>query len=217
MTEAPVLQEIYETYQDQGLEVVAFGADWTPDGSFYCDTWASEFGLSYPILDFETGLSDWYMEDAPYILFMPEMGWGLPYNVIFDHEMNVVWGMAATFEGDVMNEAIEAMETALAYMNETVNNGDDDDDGINNDCDPCPNSHIYATGNMDFSEEIIIDGITFSYEPSIDIIDLLLLADVVDGSIDSDYCIVESNDFTGDGVIDLIDIYALAAYVIEGN
>ncbi|SVA19030.1 uncharacterized protein METZ01_LOCUS71884, partial [marine metagenome] len=83
MTEAPILQEIWETYQDQGLEVVAFGADWYPDGSFSCEGWANNFGLEYPILDFETGSENWYWEDAPYILFMPEMGWGLPYNIIF--------------------------------------------------------------------------------------------------------------------------------------
>ena len=217
MTEAPILQEIWETYQDQGLEVVAFGADWYPDGQYTCEDWASVFNVDYPILDFETGSENWYWEDAPYILFMPEMGWGLPYNVIFDHEMNVVWGAAADFTGDVMDEALAALEGAIEYMNATVNNGDDDEDGVNNDCDPCPNSHIYDTGNLDFSEEFFIDGLDYGYVPSVDVIDVLLLSDLVASGDEISECIVEANDFTGDGLINLIDIMALAAYVAEGN
>ena len=61
MTEAPILQEIWETYQDQGLEVVAFGADWYPDGQYTCEDWASVFNVDYPILDFETGSENWYL------------------------------------------------------------------------------------------------------------------------------------------------------------
>ena len=148
---------------------------------------------------------------------MPEMGWGLPYNVIFDHEMNVVWGAAADFTGDVMDEAIAALEGAIEYMNATVNNGDDDEDGVNNDCDPCPNSHIYDTGNLDFSEEFFIDGLDYGYVPSVDVIDVLLLSDLVASGEEISECIVEANDFTGDGLINLIDIMALASYVADGN
>jgi len=217
MTEAPILQEIWETYQDQGLEVVAFGADWYPDGSFSCEGWANNFGLEYPILDFETGSENWYWEDAPYILFMPEMGWGLPYNVIFDHEMNVVWGAAADFTGDVMDEALEALEGALVYMNESGVNDDEDEDGISGECDPCPTSHLYVTGNLDFSEEFLIDGLDYGFYPSIDVLDILLLSDLVESGDEISACIVEANDFTGDGFVNPIDIMALAAYVLDGN
>ena len=92
MSEAPLFEQIYNTYKDQGLEVVAFGADWYLDGSYTCQSWDQQFNLTYPILDFETGSENWYWESAPYDLFMHELGWGLPYNIIIDHEMNVLWG-----------------------------------------------------------------------------------------------------------------------------
>ena len=76
---------------------------------------------------------------------MPELGWGLPYNLIIDHEMNVLWGAAANFEGAVATEAIGIIENALGVMNEAFPEGpgDDDGDGLANGCDPCPNSHLH--------------------------------------------------------------------------
>jgi len=46
--------------------------------------WVNSFDLTYPIADFETGMPNWYQEDIPYLIYMPEMGWGLPYNIIID-------------------------------------------------------------------------------------------------------------------------------------
>mgnify|MGYP001265687268 CR=1 FL=1 len=219
MTEAPIAQEIWEIYQDQGLEVVAFGADWYPDGAYSCTGWSSAFGVEYPILDFETGAENWYNEEIPYTLFMPELGWGLPYNIVIDHEMNVVWGSAQAFDEDIMAEAIAAIESSLEYMHLSYSgeNYDDDDDGINNDCDPCPRSDLYAPGNLDFSEELIIDGSDYYFAPSVDVIDVLLLADLVQSGDEISECIVEANDFTGDGYVNIGDLLALAFYILEGN
>ena len=88
MSEAPLTQQIYESYQNQGLEVVAFGADWYPDeGSFTCESWANTFGLTYPIANYETGASEFYYESTPHYFYFTDFGPGLPYNVVIDHEM----------------------------------------------------------------------------------------------------------------------------------
>ena len=168
---------MYNTYKDQGLEVVAFGADWYPDGPYTCESWDSQFNLTYPILDFETGLENWYWESAPYDLFMPEFGWGLPYNVIIDHEMNVLWGVADVFEGAIATEAISIIESALQTMNEEFPLSDDDNDGINNGCDPCPDSHLHFPGNFDFSQVYSHFDNGAVFVPSVDIFDLILFSD----------------------------------------
>jgi hypothetical protein len=218
MTEAPVLEEIFNTYKDQGLEVVAFGADWYPDGPYTCQGWDQQFNLSYPILDFETGLENWYWESAPYDLYQPELGWGLPFNVIINHEMEVLWGAAANFEGDVMAEAIGVIESALQALNEEFPDGpgDDDGDGIANGCDPCPESHLHHPGNFDFSQVYSHFDNGAVFVPSVDIFDLILFSDyIMDGGYLTD-CILEAHDITGDGFVNPFDVIALAQLIL-GN
>ena len=205
---------MYQTYQDQGLEVVAFGADWGEPYS--CDLWVSSFDLTYPITDFDTGMPNWYQEEIPQLLYMPALGWGLPYNIIIDHNMQVIWGGVIDLAvEDNMTEAIEVLETALEQLQPFVL--DNDEDGLANECDDCPDSHLYDTGNFDFSEEFLIVGLDYGYYPSIEVNDVLLLADLVASGDDISPCFVEVSDFTGDNILDVIDVMALANYVVQGN
>tara|TARA_Y100001970_G_scaffold170624_1_gene208519 strand:+ start:345 stop:962 length:618 start_codon:yes stop_codon:yes gene_type:complete len=205
---------LYQTYQDQGLEVVAFGADWGEPYS--CDLWVSSFDLTYPITDFDTGMPNWYQEEIPQLLYMPALGWGLPYNIIIDHNMQVIWGGVIDLAvEDNMTEAIEVLETALEQLQPFVL--DNDEDGLANECDDCPDSHLYDTGNFDFSEEFLIVGLDYGYYPSIEVNDVLLLADLVASGDEISPCFVEVSDFTGDNILDVIDVMALANYVVQGN
>ena len=205
---------MYQTYQDQGLEVVAFGADWGEPYS--CDLWVSSFDLTYPITDFDTGMPNWYQEEIPQLLYMPALGWGLPYNIIIDHNMQVIWGGVIDLAvEDNMTEAIEVLETALDQLQPFVL--DNDEDGLANECDDCPDSHLYDTGNFDFSEEFLIVGLDYGYYPSIEVNDVLLLADLVASGDEISPCFVEVSDFTGDNILDVIDVMALANYVVQGN
>ena len=205
---------MYQTYQDQGLEVVAFGADWGEPYS--CDLWVSSFDLTYPIADFDTGMPNWSQEEIPQLLHMPALGWGLPYNIIIDHNMQVIWGGVIDLAvEDNMTEAIEVLETALEQLQPFVL--DNDEDGLANECDDCPDSHLYDTGNFDFSEEFLIVGLDYGYYPSIEVNDVLLLADLVASGDEISPCFVEVSDFTGDNILDVIDVMALANYVVQGN
>jgi len=196
------------------LEVVAFGADW--DEPYSCEEWVGTFDLTYPIADFETGLPNWYQEDIPFILNMPTLGWGLPYNIIIDHNMQIIWGGVFDLaEGDNMAEAIEVLEGALEQLQPFVL--DNDQDGTANQCDNCTDSHLYVTGNFDFSEELLIDGLDYGYYPSIEVFDVLLLADLVANGEEISPCFIEASDFTGDNTLDIIDVSALAQYVVQGN
>lgn len=218
MSEAPLTQQIYESYQDQGLEVVAFGADWYPDeGSFTCESWASTFGLTYPIANYETGASEFYYESTPHYLYFTDFGPGLPYNVVIDHEMRVVWGSAAPFEGEIMDAAINAIDSSLAAMHESYSGQDldDDGDGINNDCDLCPRSDLYLPGNIDFSYDAINNESGIVYEPTINIMDLMLMVDMISSSDEIPECYIEANDFSGDGNLNIIDMLALASLILN--
>ena len=196
------------------MGVVAFGADW--DEPYSCEEWVGTFDLTYPIADFETGLPNWYQEDIPFILNMPTLGWGLPYNIIIDHNMQIIWGGVFDLaEGDNMAEAIEVLEGALEQLQPFVL--DNDQDGTANQCDNCIDSHLYDTGNFDFSEELLIDGLDYGYYPSIEVFDVLLLADLVANSEEISPCFIEASDFTGDNTLDIIDVSALAQYVVQGN
>ena len=196
------------------MEVVAFGADW--DEPYSCTDWVFTFDVTYPIADFETGMPNWHQEEIPYTLNMPNLGWGLPYNIIIDYRMQIIWGGVIDIaEEDNMAEAIEVLEGALEQLQPFLI--DDDQDGTANQCDNCIDSHLYVTGNFDFSEEFLIDGLDYGYYPTIDVFDVLLLADLVANGEEISPCFIEASDFTSDNTLDIIDVFALAQYVIQGN
>ena len=78
-TEAPITQEVFNTYQNSGLVVIGMGSDW--GDPYNCEEWAEAYGLTYPIIDDD---EDWE-------------GWNLfgdccvPHNVVIDHNMEIVY------------------------------------------------------------------------------------------------------------------------------
>ena len=60
-------------------------------------------------------------------------------------------------------------------------------------------------------------GLDYGYYPSIEVNDVLLLADLVASGDEISPCFVEVSDFTGDNILDVIDVMALANYVVQGN
>ena len=161
-------------------------------------------------------MPNWWQESITSTLQMNILGTGQPYNIIIDHNMQIIWGGVIDLaEGDNMAEAIEVIEGALEQLQPFVI--DDDQDGTANQCDNCIDSHFYDTGNFDFSEELLIDGLNYGYYPSIEVFDVLLLADLVASGEEISPCFIEASDFTGDNNLDIIDVSALAQYVVQGN
>jgi hypothetical protein len=54
-------------------------------------------------------------------------------------------------------------------------------------------------------------------EPIINIIDLVKLSDIVALETEIDECVMISGDLSGDGIIDIIDVYALASMLSNGD
>ena len=99
-TEAPVTQEVYNTYQDSGLIIIGMGFDW--GDPYSCEAWADNFGLTYPLLDDE-GDSDDVGDEEAFNLFADCC---IPHNVVINHEMEIVLTVAGFAEEEI-NSAID--------------------------------------------------------------------------------------------------------------
>tara|TARA_B100001750_G_C15373341_1_gene528502 strand:- start:111 stop:908 length:798 start_codon:yes stop_codon:yes gene_type:complete len=182
-TEAPITQEIFETYQDSGLIIIGMGFEW--DVPYSCEGWADEYGLTYPLLDDENDDDDFGGE-----------GWnlfgagGVPHNVIINHDMEIVLSVAGYQEEAINSAILDALDSCGA---------------------PCA-----TPGCSDILGDI--DGtFTIDNEPIINVMDLIKLADIVSLESEIDNCLATTGDLSGDGIINIIDVYALAAMISQGN
>ena len=111
--------------------VIAAGMDWGQP--YTCSSWASTFGLTYPIID----------DDNPSTIF----GWFgtgyIPHNVIINHEMEVVYSSS----GFNQSAIVSAIESALEAMPAP----DVDGDGILTANDNCPN--VYNPDQLDIDND----------------------------------------------------------------
>ena len=85
---------------------------------------------------------------------------------------------------------------------------DIDGDGMGDVCDACDNLNIYFSGNT--SGDFDLDGFS-----QVDIFDVITLSDIVDSG-DTESCGYEAGDLTGEGNVTIIDVIALASFIIQG-
>ena len=175
MTEAPITQEIFNTYADSGLAVIGVGTDWGQP--YTCDTWASEFELTYPILDDSDG-DLWNLTGAT----------AIPVNVLINHEMELVYAIQGWDETSFM----EALTSALEECGTLCQS-------------PCSGVLGDIDGTADEDDV-----------PIVNVMDLLRFADIIESGDGLNDCIVITGEFTNDGIIDIIDIYAFANMLLEG-
>ena len=171
----------------QDSGLVVIGMGMQWGSPYYCDEWAEAYGLTYPILDDDGDLED--DEDSE--------GWNLfadccvPHNVVIDHNMEIVYTLAGfPDDGEPIFNAITA---AL------------DDCGV-----PCLPGCSGVSGD--------IDG-TYSIDngPIINVMDLLKLSDIIADESQIDDCLAVTGDLTGDGAVNIIDIYAFASMLTDGT
>ena len=93
--------------------MLAFGADW--DEPYSCEEWASEFGLTYPIVDFETGADSWMLEAIPELFWMTNyFGLWIPSYFIIDQNIEIIGGGS----GSLTNEEFFLELTSILFCNE---------------------------------------------------------------------------------------------------
>ena len=218
-TEAPYLENLHSEFANSGLLVVSAGGDW--NFPYDCGGWANEFGLSYPILDFMNPLNpNW--GDAPLITYLGVAA--IPFNVIINHR-NIVSNIIIGYDAGTLNTAIE---NAIEEMNLDI-----DGDGINSEIDNCPSS--YNPGQIDTDSDgigdacdscdnldVFIDGnlngtLDSFQQPTIDILDLLLLSDYQEELTEQHVCYHSASDMNGDMTINLLDVFSLSNLIIGQN
>jgi len=207
-SEAPITQTIFEEFSDQGVKFIGVGWDWGEPYS--CEEWSSTFNIDYPLLN---GSDSTTVQNL--------FGYTFPRTYLINHQMEfTAWSHAPNSD-----ELLYYLELAIELMQEDADGdglilddncpedynpsqSDDDEDGIGDECDNC-NNNIFIPGNLDGTLEL--DG-----SLSLNVLDLLLLSDIVNEEPE-DGCAITATDITGDGVTNIIDVYAFASMILEGN
>ena len=155
-------------------------------------------------------------------------GEGIPRNILVNHEMEIIYLQSGTVAPGSFYLLIEdALDECGGDCIQ-----DADEDGILNNYDNCPG--IFNPDQMDYDEDGIgdycddcngvtniignVDGnISTDDEIIINVMDLLKLCDAIEDEIEIDDCLIQTGDVTGDGVVNLIDIYAFATMLINDD
>tara|TARA_B100000902_G_scaffold189297_1_gene181063 strand:- start:252 stop:740 length:489 start_codon:yes stop_codon:yes gene_type:complete len=160
------------------------------------------------------------LEALPEHLWMTNyFGLWIPSYFIIDQNIEIVGGGSGSLTNEeFFLEITSSIEEALEGLG-NVDIGDDDNDGIDNTCDPCNFSNYYVQGNLDGSW-ICPPGCDSQDDevPTFDIYDILMLSDVVENQLyETNECFYEAGDIVVDGTLSLIDILALASQIAEGT
>ena len=216
-SEAPITETIYQEYADQGLVAVGYGMEWNEPYS--CTQWATVYGLSYTIADDD--------DEVAWDLF--NMNEWIPHMVVVNHMMEVVF----TDYNFSSSEIINAIEASIEYMQQDPDGDglvsdedncpdyknpdqtDSDEDGIGDECDNCDNN-VFIVGNLDGTIEPVLDGPEDIYVPTVNVIDLLHLVDMIDSGVEEG-CGYEVSDIIQDGATNIIDVYALESMIMQGE
>ncbi len=182
-------------YQGQPVVVIGAGSDWNQPYS--CESWASTFGITYPLLD----------DHAATIYNLFGTGY-IPHNVIIDDQGVVLYSQAGFNQSAIISIINTALENIDAD-NDGIYNGidncpdvynpdqeDSDSDGIGDACDNC-NNYIYFAGNVDATEVI-------------DIFDVIMLIDILYVG-NATECQMLASDVNEDNIVNVMD----AIYLVQ--
>lgn len=101
--EAAYTQTIYQLYKNQGLVALGVGAEWTEESN--CINWAKAYGIKYPIVDdSRSNIRSLFMESS------------VPYHVIIDHNMQIVYSDKGSIIPPHNTEFLNALSGAIQNM-----------------------------------------------------------------------------------------------------
>ena len=91
---------------------------------------------------------------------------------------------------------------------------DIDGDGLGDACDLCDNANIFIPGNVS-GDYWYYDSSSLEPTVTVDVFDVLKLSEIVESG-EEESCGFQAGDLTGDGDVNIIDVIALASFIMEG-
>ena len=153
---------------------------------YTCEGWVDNFGLGYPIISDLDTYNEYEYGGQGMNLFTDTY---VPSNLIINHNMEIIYSQSG-FDGEAgMNNIFNIITSAL------------------DECNLCTCSELLGDIDHSFSSED---------EPIIDVIDLLKLSDLISSDGQINHCERGQGDFTGDGLLNTIDLFAFATMLAEG-
>ncbi len=204
--EAPQLESVKQNFIDEEVVIITAGKSWGQPYS--CEQWATNFGLTIPILDDESGS------------LAGIFGNSIPHNVVIDGNGQIVYTSSGHNLSNIINVIENSLNTIVGdYDDDGILDDDDncvdvynpmqndnDIDGIGDVCDPCDNLYVFIDGN-------IYGEIDDQSGYNIDIFDLITLIDIIANN-DTNSCGYGIGDITNDGNVNIIDAIALLQRIL---
>ena len=204
--EAPQLENVKQQFIDEEVVIITAGKDWGQ--SYSCEQWATNFGLSIPILDDE-------IDSLSNLFGYP------PHNIVIDGYGQVIYSAPGHNLQTIINVVENSLstiiqdsdsDTILDNIDNCINvynpdQSDYDFDNIGDECDICDNLNIFIDGNI-YGEVDIEENF------SIDIFDLLTLLDIIMYNYEN-HCGYQIADINGDEQLNILDAFALIQKIIS--
>ena len=180
---------------------------------YSCESWATTFGQTFPVLDDNTGSEIFNLFGQGYI----------PHNVVIGGDGTVIYSQSGHNLAAILAAIEEGMENLVLDIDEDgvldsddncvdIANPDQTDidlDGDGDACDPCDNQNIYTFGNINGT--VAQDGSAI-----VDIFDVMELVDILlDNNQES--CGSEIADMNSDGNQNVVDIIFLVQMLLGGE
>ena len=193
------------------LEIVTAGMDWGQPYS--CESWATTFGQTFPVLDDNTGSEIFNLFGQGYI----------PHNVVIGGDGTVIYSQSGHNLAAILAAIQEGMDNLVLDVDEdgvldsddncidiaNPNQADIDFDGAGDVCDPCDNQNVYTFGNINGT--IDQEGIAI-----VDIFDVMELVDILLND-NQESCGSEIADMNSDGNQNVVDIIFLVQMLLGGG
>ena len=180
---------------------------------YSCESWATTFGQTFPVLDDNTGSEIFNLFGQGYI----------PHNVVIGGDGTVIYSQSGHNLAAILAAIQEGMDNLVLDVDEdgvldsddncidiaNPNQADIDFDGAGDACDPCDNQNVYTFGNINGT--IDQEGTAI-----VDIFDVMELVDILLND-NQESCGSEIADMNSDGNQNVVDIIFLVQMLLGGD